>query len=191
MPQRRVHASSFSRSHVSPVNVEEPGRRLPHIHQPPVELLQQVFLLVNDVTDCPSIFSVGETAILVNIASPPLVLTRVCHRWRVVAHSTTGVWLRIQVALPERIEPFLPYSFQCWLARSGSRPLILRIVQVPLQIHHTCSTHPWPMPEAGSRLLDILLSESKRWETVVVMSSDVHDWGRDFDTPQLSTLECC
>ncbi|KAG0703584.1 hypothetical protein DFH29DRAFT_786983, partial [Suillus ampliporus] len=69
-----------------------------HIHRLPVELLQQIFLLVvNDVSDCPSIFALGPTTISVNFASVPLVFTRVCRNWRVVARSTTGLWSRIRV----------------------------------------------------------------------------------------------
>ncbi|KAG1806135.1 uncharacterized protein BJ212DRAFT_1590635 [Suillus subaureus] len=44
------------------------------IHRLPVELLQQVFLLViNDMLDCPSIFSFGDAIISlnINVASPP------------------------------------------------------------------------------------------------------------------------
>ncbi|KAG1768607.1 hypothetical protein EV702DRAFT_717681 [Suillus placidus] len=123
---------SFSRSS-SPVNVTPTE---PYIHRLPVELLQQVFLLiVNDVPDCPSIFSCGSDIISVDVASPPLVFIRVCRLWRVVAHSTAGVWSRIQVVLPGKykpLKPFLPYLLQCWLARSGSLPLTLYIVDKPL-----------------------------------------------------------
>ncbi|KAG0694641.1 hypothetical protein DFH29DRAFT_1083730 [Suillus ampliporus] len=191
---REIHALSFSRSHVPPVNVKEPDRGLPYIHGLPVELLQQIFLLiVNDVPDCPSIFSFGETTISVDVASPPLILTRVCRLWRVVAYSTTGVWSRIQVGLPGRVQPlksFLPDLLQCWLARSGSRPLTLRIVDKRQFYYRVCGKHPWQRPsEVNSQLLDILLSESKRWETVVMLP--VEDWSQNFDAPQLRSLECC
>ncbi|KAG2157639.1 uncharacterized protein EDB93DRAFT_1078291, partial [Suillus bovinus] len=123
------HASSLFRSiFLSPVSVTQTE---PYIHRLPVELLQQIFLfIVNDAPDYPSIFSCGPYAFSVNVTSPPLVLTRVCHRWRVVAHSTAEIWSRIQVVLPVQVKsftPFFPRLLQSWLARSGNLPLALRI----------------------------------------------------------------
>ncbi|KAG1729795.1 hypothetical protein EDB19DRAFT_1742468 [Suillus lakei] len=46
---------------------------------------------------------------------------------------------------------------------------------------------PW-ISATNSQLLDILLSESKRWETVVI--SHMYDRSLHFNTPQLRTLEC-
>ncbi|KAG0704087.1 hypothetical protein DFH29DRAFT_997975 [Suillus ampliporus] len=171
----------------------------PLINRLPVELLQQIFLLmVDDVPDYPSIFSFGDTTISANVASPPLLLSRVCCLWRDIAHSTTEFWSRIQVALPGRaipLKPFLPSLLEVWLARSGSRPLSLSFVSeqlyYPPQPDARCrpslSTYP---SEADSQLLEILLSERRRWETVVVVSPDIYDWSDIVDTPQLRTLEC-
>ncbi|KAG0699422.1 hypothetical protein DFH29DRAFT_787232, partial [Suillus ampliporus] len=97
------------------------------IHRLPVKLLQTVFLLiVHDVPDYPSIFSFTISA---NIASPPLLVTRVCRLWRVVAHSTTRIWARINVVFPgphaKPSKSFLPSLLQFWLTRSGSKPLTL------------------------------------------------------------------
>ncbi|KAG1870797.1 hypothetical protein F4604DRAFT_849677 [Suillus subluteus] len=177
----------------SPVNVNWPAA---HIHMLPVELLQQVFLLiVNDVPDCPGVFSYGDTTISANVGSPPLVFTRVCRFWRVIAHSTTAVWSRMQVSLPGRVEPltpFLPSLLQSWLARSGDQPLTLRILsgELPVRSTRRCTRQSCHEPsQADSQLLGILLSESKRWGTVALVSAD--DWNRDFDTPQLRSLQCC
>ncbi|KAG2065619.1 hypothetical protein BDR04DRAFT_1108139 [Suillus decipiens] len=167
-----------------------------HIHTLPVELLQQVFLLiVDDVPDCPGVFSYGDTTISANVDSPPIVFTHVCRFWRFVAHSTTAVWSRIQVSLPGRVEPltpFLPSFLQSWLARSGNQPLTLRIVSGDLPVCATrrCtrqSNHE--SSQADSQLLGVLLAESKRWGSVALVSAD--EWNRDFDTPQLRSLQCC
>lgn len=184
-----ILASSFhpvSRVSVTPTE--------PYIHRLPVELLQQIFLfVVNSAPDYPSIFSCGYDTISVNVASPPLVLTRVCHLWRVVAHSTAGVWSRIQIALPGEVtpfKPFLPHLLQCWLARSGNLPLTLRIVNNTPCCQRRCSRNPdysW-MTATNSRLLDILLSESKRWETVAMPPAC--NWNLNIDTPRLGALEC-
>ncbi|KAG0697392.1 hypothetical protein DFH29DRAFT_1022800, partial [Suillus ampliporus] len=107
----------------------------PPIFRLPAELLQEIFLLiVNAMSDCPSIFSFENKNMSANFSSPPLLFTRVCRLWRVVAHSTTGIWSCINVELPgcvthviKPLEPFLPSLLQFWLALSGSQPLTLRI----------------------------------------------------------------
>ncbi|KAG2106166.1 uncharacterized protein F5147DRAFT_701294 [Suillus discolor] len=160
-----------------------------YIYRLPVELLQRVFLfIVNDTSACPIINTSEYCTISLDVASPPLVLARVCHFWRVVAYSTPGVWSRIQVVLPEKAKqkPFLPYFIQCWLDRSGGLPLTLIIIDK----HWFDGRRKYRRipAAAGSQLLDILFSESQRWQTVVL--SSVEDWHPDFNTPQLRTLEC-
>jgi hypothetical protein len=55
--------------------------------------------------DCPRIFSLSTYhTISLNVANCPLVFTRVCRLWRVVAHSTPEVWSRIQVAPPGNVK---------------------------------------------------------------------------------------
>ncbi|KAG1796360.1 uncharacterized protein HD556DRAFT_295800 [Suillus plorans] len=171
----------------------------PLINRLPVELLQQVFLLIlNDVQENPSIFLFGDTCISADVASPPLLLTRVCRLWRDIAHSTTAIWSRIHVALPGRIQPlkpFLPSLLEVWLARSGCRPLSLSIVSEQLCYSRDPEARclPWLRPyqsEADCRLLEILLSVRGRWETVAIMSPAIYDWSGNIDTPRLRTLKC-
>lgn len=114
---------SLSATNKNPAEVTRMNYPTPAINCLPVELLQQVFLLIlNDVQGNPSIFSFGDTCISADVASPPLLLTRVCRLWRDIAHSTTAIWSRIHVALPSRIQPlkpFLPSLLEVWLARSA------------------------------------------------------------------------
>jgi hypothetical protein len=184
VPHHETEILSLSDPHFSPIYMHCPES---HIHQLPVELLQQIFLLiVNDISDCPSIFKFIKTRVSGNFASPPLVFTRVCRLWRDVAHSTTGLWSRIQVTLPsgdEPLKPFLSSLLQSWLARSGSQPLTLRIDRIEL----TCRLIE---SRPVIQLLEILQSESMRWETVVGVLYG-HEWPcSKLDTPQLRTLEC-
>ncbi|OJA17639.1 hypothetical protein AZE42_10854 [Rhizopogon vesiculosus] len=184
----------------------------PYIHRLPVEILQQVFLFaVKDVPGCPSIFSfeyndpISEMfepsirSISANFSSPPLVLTRVCRFWQVVAYSTTGIWSRIQVVttFQGRIRPsgpFLPSLLRFWLARSGSEPLALHIVARP-HLYRSKSRAAWG-PGGYSQLLGILLAEAWRWKTVTVSGMPPRCTSRvGFDVPvmnmpQLKTLEC-
>lgn len=96
------------------------------------------------------------------------------------------------------MKPFLPCLLQCWLARSGSRPLTLRIDRIRLSCHlfmskpAKCRVGPGyrPLSQANSRLLEILQSESRRWETVVGVLRG-NEWpSSKLDTPQLRALEC-
>lgn len=197
VPHHKTDTLSLSNSHFSPTHLHNPE---PHIHQLPVELLQQIFLLVVndlDLSDCPSIFKLTNDHISGNFSSPPLVFTRVCRLWRVVAHSTIELWSRIQVTLPggdEPLKPFLPCLLQWWLARSVSQPLTLRVDRTMLSRHRSKSERNvaygyCPLSQADYRLLEILQSESRRWETVVgSLCSD--KWpSSKLDTPQLKTLE--
>ena len=195
LPLHGTDLSSFTDSDISPIS----PNNLSHIHRLPVELLQHLFLLiVNVIPDCPSIFSFGDTTISANVASPPLLFTHVCRLWRVVAHSTSGVWSRIQVRLPARREPLKPFLtslLRFWLAHSGNHPLTLRIVstQHQRQIHHCSRYKPSPLAfmEGDSQLLEILLAERERWEIVAIMPRLLARYGgRNFETPRLSTLEC-
>ncbi|OAX39145.1 hypothetical protein K503DRAFT_110048 [Rhizopogon vinicolor AM-OR11-026] len=186
---------SFTDSDISPISPSNPS----HIHRLPAELLQHIFLLiVNDVSECPSIFSFGDTTVSANFTSPPLVFTHVCRLWRIVAQSTTRIWSRIQVGLPGRAEPFKPFLtslLQSWLAYSGSCPLTLRIDatqrQCPIRRCSRYKPYTLEFTKGDSQLLEILLAERKRWEAVAVMSRLLARYGgRNFDTPRLSTLEC-
>ncbi|KAG2348363.1 hypothetical protein BDR05DRAFT_944498 [Suillus weaverae] len=83
----------------------------------PVELLQQIFLfIVNDAPDHPSIFSCGPDT----ISGVPLLASRGTFNSRsLVAH--------------------LGRTPRCWLVRSGSLPLTLRIVN-GVTVPHAATT---------------------------------------------------
>lgn len=177
VPMHRVDALTFTHSH-------GPNYTEPPIYRLPVELLQDIFMLIiHDVPHYPSIFSIGETTISGNFACPPLLFTRVCRRWRAVAHSTTEIWSHIKVGLPRKIlsKPFLPSLLQSWLARSGSRPLTIRMERISsIDNSHFCPS--------STQLLEILFAEITRWETVFGL--DMPEWSEKLTAPQLRTLEC-
>lgn len=183
---------------LSPVKPSYPE---PLIHRLPTELLQRIFLLiVHNVPDYPSIFhleyeddhsSNSANMISADFNAPPLLFTRVCCLWRTIAHSTTGLWPRIQVDLPrgyKPLKPFLPSLLRLWLIRSGNQPLTLHIEYRSFMV--MCERDSYS--EANSRLLEILLAERGRWETVTFASSVCHMEVQldTLDTPQLRTLEC-
>ena len=176
-----------------------------HINHLPVELLQQIFsLIVHDWNTSdyhPSIFPLKYNAnysISAIFMAPPLLFTQVCRFWRVVACLTTRLWSRIPDILSGGITnplmPLLaevPYLLQFWLACSGDHPLTLHIDSRPFAVECGRRFQSFTHLEVNSRLLEILLAESGRWETVTLMSFEECEVNMDtLDTPQLRTLEC-
>jgi len=86
----------------------------------PVEVLCQIFVLCLPA-------EIHHFRISSNLA--PILLTRICRRWREVAVTTPSLWSRLYVnVLPDREDwrkATLCYSL--WLQRSRERPLSLAI----------------------------------------------------------------
>jgi len=154
-----------------------------HIHRLPVELLQQVFVrMVNAEPHCLSILLYGEK-IPVNVVRFPLLLTRVCRRWRLTTHSPKEIWSRLEhpgvsyqwnhyfhlcsnfdlSTLETSLSPFTPFTKPC--------RLIGRAARAQRQCRHQ-------FPEAGFSLL------IKRCETVTVdFKTRIHEeWFDNIDT---------
>ncbi|KAI4528930.1 hypothetical protein K525DRAFT_275873 [Schizophyllum commune Loenen D] len=107
--------SAFTKAHLS---LTSNMRRLPS------EILQNIFVACLP-TDGPAAMSDNEA---------PLVLTRVCRRWRHVAYGTAELWASIHIACPDPrgLSPLDPPTVSldtrlrlaaAWLARSGTCPL--------------------------------------------------------------------
>lgn len=88
----------------------------------PVELLARIF-----IESLPP-----ETYIKPDVDDVPLVLMRVCRRWRDVALRTTRLWCSLS-AIEQYWSTLLPMhkarvdGYATWLSRSGSRPLSLAV----------------------------------------------------------------
>ncbi|KAG1816177.1 hypothetical protein EV424DRAFT_1073731 [Suillus variegatus] len=55
----------------------------------------------------------------------PILLTRICRRWREVAVGTPGLWCRLYVEADDKKMLKAPFCYDLWLKRSRGRPLSL------------------------------------------------------------------
>ncbi|KAG1874353.1 hypothetical protein F4604DRAFT_2009721 [Suillus subluteus] len=57
----------------------------------------------------------------------PVLLTKICRRWREVAVGTPSLWCRLNVPYDLRRQEELPFCLDLWLKRSRGRPLSLAL----------------------------------------------------------------
>lgn len=60
----------------------------------------------------------------------PVLLTRVCRRWREVAVGMPSLWCRLKVPFDFRIQKTVPFCLDVWLKRSQGHPLSLALTCV-------------------------------------------------------------
>ncbi|KAF5353640.1 hypothetical protein D9757_013187 [Collybiopsis confluens] len=94
------------------------------LRQFPTEILQQIFQLT--LNPFPVIAA----------DEGPLVLGRVCSRWRSICLSTPELWNAVHITVPEALHTFQDYSAKCsrltlglstWLSKAKSLPLYLSV----------------------------------------------------------------
>ena len=86
----------------------------------------------------------------------PLVLQRVCRRWKDVSRSTPVLWSQICIDLDEtEVDKQIEYASTC-LARSGKWPLTISLA----------SDYPDDIQESEHQVLEMLASQSERWHTL-------------------------
>ncbi|KAK7449808.1 hypothetical protein VKT23_013284 [Stygiomarasmius scandens] len=125
----------------------------------PLEVLQTIF--INCLEPFP-ILSAHEA---------PMLLTRICSKWRSTAIGTPELWASIHVALVEAKHPFESYGSTCNSIREGLRTFLLRSGSLPLNIS-LCSEFPtgpgtlcWEdIVDEINQTLEILLPHHKRWK---------------------------
>ncbi|KAJ7174860.1 hypothetical protein C8R46DRAFT_1081926 [Mycena filopes] len=95
----------------------------------------------------------------------PLLLCRICRLWRAIAVSVPDLWRAMPLDLSYRDVPssqeFAAAQVglvETWLARSGTRPLSIRLVSAS-----------WVNPDLTVRLLHKLLPHCERWEYLTLV----------------------
>lgn len=96
------------------------------------------------------------------ISNSPVLLTRVCSRWREVAISIQSLWDIIDFTVDDKlnIKPFSMVMWFTWLSRSGVRPLSIRVQFEPSRV----SDFPY------SEIITMLTSCSNRWRHVYIVA---------------------
>ncbi|KII84432.1 hypothetical protein PLICRDRAFT_365336 [Plicaturopsis crispa FD-325 SS-3] len=89
------------------------------------------------------------------IDEAPLLLCRVCRRWRNIAISTPSLWSSISITVAEHhSKPQLPL-IQTWLSRSGHRPL-------------SFSIYAPANAEIAGAILEVYMPHIARWSAVAL-----------------------
>jgi hypothetical protein len=114
----------------------------------PTEILSQIFL-----------HCVGNEPRSPHPDVPPLLLTRICSRWRKIALSTPHLWAKVAIVLHTKVDPSHAQGIRDWISRSGFAPLNLRLKVTDSQrrMRAVCLFNDILMKE-GSRCTCIALS---------------------------------
>lgn len=109
----------------------------------PIELLSEIFLLcVDDGMDDRNTIHI------------PLLLSKICSRWRSAAINKPQLWSRLFVQLIGATSKMNPALVDTWLARSGACPLTIYVF--------------WEEPPFADRhiVLEKLMDHAERWQTM-------------------------
>ncbi|KAK7449788.1 hypothetical protein VKT23_013264 [Stygiomarasmius scandens] len=125
----------------------------------PTEVLQSVFM------NCLELFPV------ISAHEAPLLLTRICSRWRSVAIGTPALWTSFHVALIGAKHPFESYNSTCNAIRCGLQTFLLRSDPLPLNIslhsgRHSLGLYNEDIISEIDRTLEILIPHHKRWRCI-------------------------
>ncbi|TDL16675.1 hypothetical protein BD410DRAFT_614300 [Rickenella mellea] len=85
------------------------------------------------------------------VSETPLILGRICRRWRQIAYSTPSLWAAIRIPDQWKIE-----VLQEWISRAGSCPLSFSVALSPEDV----------------KILNLLATHQQRWKDIVLRCDD-------------------
>jgi hypothetical protein len=150
--------------------IQEHTQLLAPFRRYPDDILREIFL---------ACLPYNHNAIM-SPEEPPLLLGRVCSRWRSVAYSTPRLWATLHIPTPERLCQYARsgteneyekkllarynnrieqhiIAVNDWLLRSGSCPLSISFHQPEVRQNHNFETFDW------NHYFSIMESFSRRW----------------------------
>ncbi|KAJ3560142.1 hypothetical protein NP233_g11026 [Leucocoprinus birnbaumii] len=115
---------------------------------------------------------------IMSVQQAPLLLGRVCSRWRVVAYSTPQLWTSIRIVAshsgpfknPEERSRVRLEAVTSWLSRSCTLPLSISLVDNNRTVLYEGASHPTqPYPLE----LDVILPHLHRWKSFYLQVQSV------------------
>ncbi|KAK7449787.1 hypothetical protein VKT23_013263 [Stygiomarasmius scandens] len=155
----------------------------------PPEVLQAVFM------HCLELFPI------ISAREAPVLLTRICSKWRSVAIDTPALWASFHVALTGARHPFESYDSTCNAIRDGLQTFLLRSSPLPVNVS-LCSGYYSPGPYSEdmtgevNRTLDVIVPHHKRWKYINLqlpaqcMDSVEHLRGEDLPNLETAVISC-
>lgn len=159
---------------------------LSRVRDIPTEILQQIFLLLTECYEMPRMYR----------ARAPLLLGRVCSRWRRISLGTPELWASLAVAAPRRVkksaevtltlpaEPDVEYhnAMREWVGRSGNLPITFSLS------YSLPSSSPRP---SLAPYLAIVRPLSRRWKNILLERVAISDLEvlRDVESIDVPLLE--
>ncbi|KAJ7143558.1 hypothetical protein C8R43DRAFT_953995 [Mycena crocata] len=113
---------------------------------------------------------------LIDPHEAPMLLGRICSRWRSVAYSTPNIWSSLHIPtleggyIPAGIEEKFEKSIQAWLARSAAYPLSISLSTFPLYPSH--------------RIVDLVVKVSLRVRHLSLSTRPLLLGAEDFPCPE-------
>lgn len=158
--QQALDALSRQRDEIQDI-VDAHRALLSPVRHLPVEILQQIFVLCLQTTSNP----------VMHESEAPLLLGRICRRWREISMSTAELWSSVHIVAyngnildcPDATRSNIDRT-TAWLGRSG---------EVPLDVSLYCP--PFLQPSIGSPFSEFLsksiLPYSRRWRSIALETS--------------------
>jgi hypothetical protein len=126
----------------------------------PVEITSQIF--VHCLTEPHDLRNASTS-------DAPLVLARVCRRWRDIALSVPELWTSWSLATDGGRQERVSYSLKLWLARSKNRPLSIRLhYKDGTSGEATSDDEDWweRGNDYADKVLPILREHCRQWENI-------------------------
>ncbi|KAJ7589237.1 hypothetical protein C8J56DRAFT_1164106 [Mycena floridula] len=128
------------------------------------EILQQIF-----VACLPTDYNA-----IMHKSQPPVLLTRICRRWREIAMKTAELWTSIHITIPldksaKEYNIALSQGVGSWIARTGTLPIDLTVLtdtHVPFHYHSSVERHKSDNVDFAPAVVTHLARYSSQWRSM-------------------------